>query len=132
MLAGSFASTYHGDPRTTHDIDIVIDPDRNALDRLIAQLDAERDSISEGAVAEAWNRAGRFDVVITDSGWKVDLILRKTRPFSHQEFRRREQVDIGGVAAFLSKLAGDDPPAAVGEPPHVTPRVVDGPEAQGQ
>jgi predicted nucleotidyltransferase len=22
MLAGSFASTYHGDPRTTHDIDL--------------------------------------------------------------------------------------------------------------
>ena len=35
MLAGSFASSYHGDPRSTNDIDLVIDPDREALDRLV-------------------------------------------------------------------------------------------------
>jgi hypothetical protein len=29
MLAGSFASTYHGSPRTTHAIDVVIAPSRD-------------------------------------------------------------------------------------------------------
>ena len=33
MLTGSFASTYHGDPRTTNDIDLVISCERAALDR---------------------------------------------------------------------------------------------------
>ena len=33
MVAGSFASTFHGDPRTTQDIDLVIDPTRDTLDR---------------------------------------------------------------------------------------------------
>lgn len=102
MLAGSFASTYHGDPRTTHDIDLVIDPSRSTLDRLIAQLDRERYYISEDAVAEAWNRRGQFNVVMMDSGWKVDLIIRKDRPFSREEFGRREQVDIGGVTVSIA------------------------------
>jgi hypothetical protein len=33
MVVGSFASTAHGKPRTTQDLDIVIDPTAAALDR---------------------------------------------------------------------------------------------------
>ncbi|MGN6106037.1 MAG: hypothetical protein ACTHU0_13095 [Kofleriaceae bacterium] len=39
MIAGSFASTFHGVPRATHDIDIVIDPSRSALDALLRSFD---------------------------------------------------------------------------------------------
>ncbi len=102
MLAGSFASTYHGDPRTTHDIDLVIDPDRRALDRLVNQLDAQRYYISPDAVDEAWERRCRFNVVMMDLGWKVDLIIRKDRPFSVEEFRRRQSADIGGVVVCIA------------------------------
>jgi hypothetical protein len=102
MLAGSFASTYHGDPRTTHDIDLVIDPDRNALDRLVNQLSTERFYISPEAVDEAWRRRGQFNVVIMDLGWKIDLIIRKDRPFSLEEFRRRQRADIGGVVVYVA------------------------------
>ncbi len=102
MLAGSFASTSHGDPRTTHDIDLVIDPNRRTLDRLINQLDAERYYISPEAVDEAWRRRGQFNVVIMDLGWKVDLIIRKDRPFSLEEFRRRQRADIGGVVVCVA------------------------------
>ena len=41
MLVGSFASTWHGAPRTTQDIDIVIDPTPDGLDRLLADLGAD-------------------------------------------------------------------------------------------
>jgi hypothetical protein len=41
MIAGSFASTFHGEPRTTHDIDIVIDPSRDSLDRFVRSLAPE-------------------------------------------------------------------------------------------
>ncbi len=102
MLAGSFASTYHGDPRTTHDIDLVIDPDRDALDRLVNQLDAERFYISREAVDEAWGCRGQFNIVIMDLGWKVDLIIRKDRAFSLEEFRRRQRTNIGGAVVCVA------------------------------
>lgn len=38
MLTGSFASSLHGIPRATRDIDIVIFPTRDQLTRLIEQL----------------------------------------------------------------------------------------------
>lgn len=102
MLAGSFASTYHGDPRTTNDIDLVIDPDRSALDRLVRQLDSRLHYVSAEAADEAWRRRGRFNVVVLESGWKVDLLLRKDRAFSREEFSRRQPASIAGVRVFVA------------------------------
>ena len=34
--------------------------------------------------------------------WKVDLILRKDRPFSREEFQRRQPAEIGGVAVNVA------------------------------
>lgn len=38
MLAGPFASSLHGEPRATQDIDLVIDPQRSELERLLLSL----------------------------------------------------------------------------------------------
>ena len=38
MVTGSVASSHHGRPRTTHDVDIVIDPAPEALAGLVAEL----------------------------------------------------------------------------------------------
>jgi hypothetical protein len=102
MLAGSFASTYHGDPRTTNDIDLVIDPSRAALESFLRGLDPERFYVSAEAARTAFERRGQFNVVLLDSGWKADLILRKERPFSRAEFERRQPAEIAEVALFVA------------------------------
>ncbi len=38
MLAGSFASSIHGVPRATQDVDLVDDPSAAQLDRFVASL----------------------------------------------------------------------------------------------
>jgi len=38
MITGSIASTYHDEPRSTRDIDVVIDPDAVGLERLVDEL----------------------------------------------------------------------------------------------
>lgn len=102
MLAGSFASTAHGEPRTTNDIDLVIDPTREALQQLVGTVSQERFYLSAEAAEEAWRRRGQFNLVHLESGWKVDLILRKDRPFSHEKFRRRQPTQIDGTKVFLA------------------------------
>ena len=106
MVAGSFASTLHGEPRTTQDIDLVIDPEWPSLRRFAHELDRSRFYVSEEAVREAWERRGQFNVVLLDSGWKVDLIIRKDRPFSRSEFERRQPATIGD-AQVLAATAED-------------------------
>ena len=102
MLAGSFASTYHGDPRTTNDIDLVIDPSREALEGFLRGLDPGHFYVSAETARTAFERRGQFNVVLLDSGWKADLILRKERPFSRAEFERRQPAEIAGVSVFVA------------------------------
>lgn len=42
-----------------------------------------------------------FNVIDLSGGWKIDLIVRKARHFSVEEFRRREEVDLDGVQLFI-------------------------------
>jgi hypothetical protein len=102
MLTGSFASSYHGDPRTTNDIDLVIDPTREALEGFVRGLDPDHYYVSESAGLEALARRGQFNVVLLDSGWKADLILCKDRPFSRSEFARRLPAEIDGTRLFVA------------------------------
>ena len=102
MLAGSFASTYYGDPRTTHDIDFVIAPTKTQLLDLVAGLDSDRYYVSDIAAVEAWNRRGMFNVVLVELGWKVDLILCKDRDFSRSEFERRRRITVGGLEVWMA------------------------------
>lgn len=39
MITGSVASSYHGEPRATRDLDIVIDPDPAGMTRLARALE---------------------------------------------------------------------------------------------
>lgn len=89
MVVGSFASTFHGLPRTTQDIDIVIDPSPAALHAFLSLLPEEEYYVSTDAAEDALRRRGMFNIVDLSSGWKVDVIIRKQRPFSVEEFRRR-------------------------------------------
>jgi hypothetical protein len=101
MLVGSFASTSHGAPRATQDIDVVIDPDPASLDRFVTTFDTDRYYVSPSAAAALTARS-QFNIVDTTSGWKVDLIIRKDRPFSVSEFGRRQRARLLGVDVWLA------------------------------
>ena len=94
MVVGSFASTYHGRPRTTQDLDVVIDPTAASLAAFLSQLDEASYYVSQEAARDALERRGMFNVIDLATGWKVDLIVRKARAFSEEEFRRRRPARI--------------------------------------
>ncbi|MEQ8717399.1 MAG: hypothetical protein RIE08_07280 [Acidimicrobiales bacterium] len=102
MVTGSFASTLHGEPRATRDIDIVIDPEGSSLDVLVEAFPTDRFYV--GDVAAALAKRDMFNIIDTRSGWKVDLIVRRDRPFSRAEFDRRQPATIAGVATFVTTV----------------------------
>lgn len=102
MVAGSFASTYHGVPRSTQDIDLVIDPTARSLDALLADLPDPEYYVDPEVAREAMSRRSQFNVIDLATGWKVDFVIRKDRPFSLEEFRRRELADLLGVKVFVA------------------------------
>lgn len=102
MVAGSFASTFHGHPRATQDVDIVVDPTRDALLRFLASLPAERTYVDHESALDAFKQRDMFNVIDTETGWKLDLIFRKDRAFSRAEFGRRSSVEWSGVSLFVA------------------------------
>jgi Uncharacterised nucleotidyltransferase len=101
MLVGSFASSVHGAPRTTQDIDLVIDPTPGGLRRFATTLESAGYYVSPSAL-DALDRRDQFNAVDPVSGWKVDLMIRKERPFSRSEFDRRIETQVLGARVWLA------------------------------
>jgi hypothetical protein len=99
MLTGSIASAFHGEPRGTRDIDVVIDPTPDALDRLISRLHEHGTYVDADGARAALRERTQFNAVAGDA--KVDFIVRKERPFSRAEFERRSRVQLPGMAAAI-------------------------------
>ncbi len=103
MITGSFASTAHGLPRTTQDLDIVVNPpSTEALGALVRSMSPEEYYVDADAARDALRRRSMFNVVDHASGWKVDLIIRKNRAFSRDEFARRMKLTLLGVPVFVA------------------------------
>jgi hypothetical protein len=102
MLAGSFASSLHGLARTTADIDLVIDPPSGAIGQFLEALDRDRYYVDEDTARSSVDDQSQFNVIDTHTGWKIDLIIRKSRPFSNTEFSRRSPATVVGVPVFVA------------------------------
>jgi len=102
MVTGSVASSFHGEPRATRDLDLVIDPSPEALDRFVGALPAEAFYVDREAAESALAERSQFNVIDQASGWKVDLMIRKDRPFSIQAFKRRLPAELLGSPTFLA------------------------------
>ena len=97
MIAGSVASTYHGRPRATQDVDVVIEPGEADL-RLFVQLCIGKGYYAdEDDARQALRHRSMFNVIDPASGYKLDLMVRKDRPFSREEFSRRTEVSLPGL-----------------------------------
>jgi hypothetical protein len=103
MVTGSLASTFYGEPRSTRDLDIVIDPDAAGLGRLVDGLQADGYYVDPDVAFEALRGRTQFNAIGPEA-MKLDLIVRRDRPFSIEEFGRRRPADLLGVAAFIPTL----------------------------
>jgi hypothetical protein len=100
MVAGSMGSSVHGRPRATQDADVVIDPTEDQLGSFLALLGQDY-YVSRDAAWDALRRRSMFNIIDLAGGWKADLILRKDRPFSRQEFERRRQIEAMGQKLWV-------------------------------
>jgi len=102
MLAGSFASSLHGAPRATQDIDLVADPTFDSLGRFLGALSGDDVYFDAEVARDELKRRGQFNVIDGSTAWKVDVIFRKGRPFSREEMSRRVAATVLGVDVFVA------------------------------
>lgn len=102
MLTGSFASSFHGVPRATQDIDFVVAPTADQLRTLAELLPKQEYYVDLSAALDALQQEEQFNIIDLATGWKIDLIIRKVRRFSQEEFERKEVVDFQGLKLAIA------------------------------
>ena len=102
MVTGSLASSLQGEPRATHDIDLVIEVAPADVDRLVAVLAAPDLYLDERAVREAVRQHTMFNLVQSGTGDKVDFWPLTGEPFDRSRFARRWRVDALGTRFDVS------------------------------
>ncbi len=102
MLTGSFASAYYGAARSTQDIDFVIHASSDRLREFVEALPVGEYYADLDSALEAQQRQSLFNVIDLATGWKIDLIIRKSRAFSQEEFGRRRRVSLHDVPLFVA------------------------------
>ena len=107
MVVGSVASSHHGRPRMTHDADIVVDPTSDSLDALVQRLIESGFYVDRDRAQVALAARRQFNVIDIENASKVDLIIRKDRAFSREEFHRRYQIEISEGVRFDLATAED-------------------------
>lgn len=92
MVSGSIASSLQGEPRATHDIDIVVavrTPAAEVAARLKAAFPEPDFYLDESAVRDAIVSRGMFNLIDTREGDKVDFWLLTEDAFDRARFERR-------------------------------------------
>jgi hypothetical protein len=99
-LTGSMASNYWGIPRTTHDLDFVVQLPMSAVSHIVQEFSGDF-YIDETAVRAAYQPPHQFNAIDTRSALKVDFWLPKPAPFDKEMLRRRVQVTLFGEPAWI-------------------------------
>lgn len=103
MLTGSMASSLQGQPRSTHDVHIVVDLDAGQAAALVQTFAAPEFYVSEISVAEALQLRRMFNVMENATGEKVDFWLLTDEPFDRQRFERRQWDRVDDLELQVSR-----------------------------
>lgn len=106
VIGGSVASSLAGEPRTTLDVDFMIDYDVEKTRDLAERLSMSFYVDVESAVAAA-KRRGSFNAIEFDSSVKVDFFVAEANAFAEEALRRGRRVTLPSLGT-LSFYATED------------------------
>lgn len=101
LVGGSLASSVHGEPRSTNDVDIVADILPDDLDALVDAISTDF-YVSRAAARQAVRSGGSFNVIHVAAAVKVDVFVAGEDRFEQERLRLRQLVAIS-----------EDPPASI-------------------
>jgi hypothetical protein len=102
MITGSVVSSLQGEPRATHDIDVVIDIDVRRVAALVEAFPSPQFYVSEEAAYEALATGGMFNLLEVAEGDKVDFWLLTDDVFDQMRFSRKYVEEVFGIRLKVS------------------------------
>ena len=100
MIVGSTVSSLQGHPRSTHDIDIVVQITAVASEQLVAAFTLPDYLLDPFAVRDAIGKNAMFNLLDNTGGDKVDFWPLSFDPYKQTAFQRRVRARIAGIEVW--------------------------------
>jgi hypothetical protein len=102
MVTGSVVSSLQGEPRSSHDIDLVVHMNQDSIKGFFVAFPVEDFYLSEQAIQDALTHRTMFNLLDMNHGDKVDFWMLTDEPFDQSRFSRRRVVEVLGVRIVVS------------------------------
>lgn len=108
-IGGSLASSYHGYLRYTQGADISAEPFAGKERAFAARFDAADYYSDVAMIQDAIQRRASFNLVHLATGFKVDVFIRKDRPFDMAFWlRRQSSTDFDSTGKSVEVISPED------------------------
>lgn len=102
MITGSIASSLYGEPRLTHDIDVVVALDAANADAVVGAFPPPDFYVSAESVRDAIKNRSMFNLIDVSGGEKVDFWMLTDDPFDQSRFSRRQRLMAEAIQISVS------------------------------
>ncbi len=99
-VGGSWASSMFGKMRFTHDADLTVEPFPGKEAEFVASF-GEEYYVALSAVEDAVRRRSSFNIIHLPTNFKVDVFVRKERPFEQSLMARRQARTLPSLPDIL-------------------------------
>jgi hypothetical protein len=105
MVTGAVASVIYGEPRLTHDIDLIIDLNHEEVGKFIKAFPAEKfycPPLEVITLEIGRSLHGHFNLIHHETGFKADIYTLGEDKLHHWAMRRRKCFEMGGGSIWLA------------------------------
>ena len=102
MVSGSLVSSLQGEPRSTHDIDVVVAVQRSTAHSLARAFPPPDYYLTQESILEAIEHQGMFNLIDVNSGDEVDFWILTDEPFDCSRFKRKYAEEAMGIRIMVS------------------------------
>ena len=103
MVTGSIVSSLQGEPRATHDVDIVIHLTQASIPQLVKAFPPPQFYLSEISMRDAIANESMFNLIDTQEGDKIDFWILTTEEFDQARFERKIEEEVFGFKMKISQ-----------------------------
>ncbi len=94
VITGSTVSSIQGEPRSTHDIDIIISINMEDIDLFYTTIFEEVFYLEKEAIVDAVKNKTMFNLIDSNSGDNVDFWILTEEPFDISRFSRKQKIEL--------------------------------------
>lgn len=102
MITSSVVSSLHGEPRSTHDVDLVVAIQKSVIKKLIETFPPPNFYLNEESILEAIDAKSMFNLTDLNTGDKIDFWMLTDEPFDQSRFSRKYVEKFMSIEMYIS------------------------------